>query len=178
MITIKGYEFEEIKVKDSYNRRAVQFKNKIITYLKALDLTDDDFDIPMQTVAMKKAPAHVSFYMWGEHLFYSYNGLKFVDNMGMVAQVIETFVTLLAEEKVSKNEFKELFSEDQDIVKQRKKARETLGVDENSTDFEAMHKNFKKLSKDYHPDMPTGSVEKFKEINVAHKLLKRELNQN
>jgi len=26
-----------------------------------------------------------------------------------------------------------------------------------------------------HPDMPNGNVEKFKEINKAHKILKREL---
>ncbi|MBS3114183.1 hypothetical protein J4448_03705 [Candidatus Woesearchaeota archaeon] len=31
------------------------------------------------------------------------------------------------------------------------------------------------MAKKYHPDMPEGNVDKFKEINRAHKILRREL---
>ncbi len=176
MVNIKGYELKEITIRDSYDRRAVQFKNKIISYLKVFDLTDDDIEIPLEKVSMKKAQASVSWYMWDEHLFYSYNGAsKFVENLGMVAQVIEHFISLYADEKITKEEFLEIFVEDKDIIEQRKKARTVLGVEEDSIDFETMHKNYKKLSKEHHPDMPGGSTEKFKEINKAHKMLKREL---
>ena len=34
---------------------------------------------------------------------------------------------------------------------------------------------YKELAKKHHPDMPSGNLEKFKEINNAHKTLKKEL---
>ena len=114
--------------------------------------------------------------MWDKHLFISYNGSrKFVENLGMVAQVIKHFIDLLETEEITPEKFIELFKEDDDIIKQRKNARKTLGVDEHSIDFETIHKNYKKLSKEHHPDMPNGCTETFKEINVAHKVLKKEL---
>ena len=33
----------------------------------------------------------------------------------------------------------------------------------------------KEMAKTLHPDTPTGDVEKFKKLNHAHKILKREL---
>jgi len=115
--------------------------------------------------------------MWDEHLFFSYNGsVKFVENLAMVAQVIWHFIHLLKEGEITQENFLKEFIEDKDIIKQRKNAREVLGVEKNSTDFERMHKNYKKLSKEHHPDMPNGDTEQFKKINTAHKILKKELN--
>ena len=177
MVDIKGYAFREITIRDSYNRRALQYKNQIISYFRKLGLTEDDVDIPLEGITMRKAQASVSWYMWNEHLFYSYNrSPKFVENLAMVAQVIKHFLNLLGEEKITPEEFLDLFEEDKDIIKQRKEARAVLGVEEDSTDFEAMHKNFKQLSKEHHPDMPKGDTETFKKINRAHKILKKELN--
>ena len=96
MANIKGYDFKQIIVRDSYNRRALQYKNKIINYLKIFGLTEDDIDIPLEKITMRKAQASASWYMWEEHLFFSYNGcVKFVENLAMVAQVIEHFIYFL-----------------------------------------------------------------------------------
>lgn len=178
MVRIKGYDFKEIKIRDSYNRRALQFKNKIINLLKNFGLNEDQVDIPLETNSLKKAQAQVSWYLWDHHLFYSYNNSgKYVENIAMVAQVIEYFISLLSEEKITSEEFIQEFQEDSDILEQRKKARETLGVEENELDFEKMHKNYKQLSKAHHPDMANGDTERFKEINNAHKVLRKEMNE-
>ena len=50
-----------------------------------------------------------------------------------------------------------------------------MGVDENEKDFEVITKSYKKLARQYHPDMAGGDNEKFQEINLAHKLLQKEL---
>jgi hypothetical protein len=177
MVNIKGYEFKQITVRDSYNRRALQCKNNIITYLTRLGLNEDDIDIPLESNCMKKAQASIAWYMWDQHLFFSYtNSLKYVENLFMVEQVIKHFVNLLITEQIDEEEFINLFKEDMDIAKKRKEAREVLGVHEDSIDFEEMHENYKKLAKEHHPDMPTGDTEMFKKINVAHKILKKELN--
>jgi hypothetical protein len=177
MVKINGHEFKPIIVRDSYNRRALQYKNKIINNLKTFDLTEDDVDIHLERIAMRKAEASASWYMYDEHLFYSYNRSgKYVENLAMVAQVIEYFLNLLNEKKMTKEEFLKMFVEDDDILEQRKEARDVLGVEEDSTDFETMHKNYKNLSKKHHPDMPTGDTERFKALNKAHKLMRKELN--
>ncbi len=176
MVKIKDYEFKEIKITNSYNRRDLKYKNKIINSLRIFGLTEDDMDIPLESVAMRKAQASVSWYMWEEHLFFSYNGsAKFVDNLAMISQVIDYFIYLLEEKKITQEEFLKTFVEDKDILEQRKEAREVLGVDEDSTNFEEMHKNFKKLSVKHHPDMPGGDTKTFQKINRAHKTLKKEL---
>ncbi|MBT3262143.1 DnaJ domain-containing protein [Candidatus Woesearchaeota archaeon] len=176
MTEIKGHEFKQVFIRDSYDRKALQYKNKIISNLRKFGLTEDDIDVPLERVAMKKAQALISWYMWDEHLFFSYNhASKFVENLAMVAQVIEHFLQSLVNEELTPEEFSNLFKEDNDIIKQRKEARKTMGVDEDSTDFEEMHQNYKKLSKEHHPDMANGNTEKFKQINVAHKILKKEL---
>ena len=42
-------------------------------------------------------------------------------------------------------------------------------------DTTEIDKKYKVLAMKYHPDMPDGNLEKFKAINNAHKMLKREL---
>lgn len=51
------------------------------------------------------------------------------------------------------------------------KAVDTLGII-TKIDKKNLKNKYLKLSKQYHPDMPNGSEEKFKEINEAYKLLK------
>ena len=178
MMILRGCEFREIVVRDSYNRKALQYKNKIINHLKAFGIIDDDIEIPLESVTFKKAQACASWYMDDHHLFFSYNGApKFVENLAMVEHVIKHFIDLLIKEEITHEEFLELFSEDKDIRKQRIAAREVLEVEEDSTDFEKMHQNYKRLSKECHPDMPGGDAEKFKRINVAHKILRKEFNK-
>lgn len=51
------------------------------------------------------------------------------------------------------------------------KAVDTLGII-TKLDEKGLKKSYLKLSKRFHPDMPEGSEEKFREVNEAYKLLK------
>ena len=175
-LTVKGHEFSMFQVRDSYTRRAVQFKNNILESLRKIGLTEDDIEVPLEVFALKKAPASASWYIDGHHLYYSYNlSLKFVENLYVVSKVIELEVEALLQEKITVEEFIAKFSEDHDIESKRKQAREVLGLDPHIMDLELINKTYRDLAKEHHPDMPLGNTERFKEINNAHKLLKREL---
>ncbi len=54
------------------------------------------------------------------------------------------------------------------------KALEDLGIVSRFTSNDLKNR-YLKLSKKYHPDMPTGDDKKFKEINEAYKLLQQYL---
>ena len=175
-VKIRGHEFSALIVKDSHSRRAVQFRNNILNSLRKIGLTEDDVDVAIETIAVKKAPACASWYIEGHHLYYSYNGAaKFVDNLYVVSKVIEYEVDVLLKERKTLQEFINEFSEDDDICDKRKDARKVLGVDENTLDLNVINEKYKSLAKTHHPDMPNGNMEKFKELNNAHKILKREL---
>ena len=175
-LKIKGHEFNEVIARDSFNRRAVQYRNKIIDTLRKISLTEDDIDIEIEGQAMKKAPAYATWYFEGYHLHYSYNGHgKFVDNLYVVFKIIDLEVNSLLSGERTVNEFISEFSEDKEVKEQRKEARDILGVSYDTTDLELIDKKYKELAKQHHPDMPNGDTEKFKAINRAHKILKREL---
>ena len=175
-LKIKGHEFGEFIVKDSPSRRAVQFRNNILSSLRKIGLSEDDVDVEIEALAVKKAPACASWYIEGHHLYYSYNGAaKFVENLYVVSKIIELEVDALIKERKTLQEFIGEFSEDKDIRDKRKEARKTLGVDEDSLDLSVINERYKSLAKAHHPDTPNGNMEKFKEINNAHKILKREL---
>ena len=54
--------------------------------------------------------------------------------------------------------------------KEFEKAVETLGLIGVETK-DGIKKRYQKLSREFHPDMPNGSNEKFQEINKAYKIL-------
>jgi len=173
---IKGHEINTIVVRDTFNRRAIQFSNNIINTLKKIGLTDNDVDIKLEVSPMKKCLASASWYFEGKHLYYSYNRLNnFVENLYVVLKVIECEVNELLNNEKTAEEFILIFSEDKDVENKRKKARETLGLDHNILDMNVINTKYKLLAKECHPDMPNGNNEKFKTINHAHKILKREL---
>ncbi|HLC65597.1 MAG TPA: J domain-containing protein [Candidatus Nanoarchaeia archaeon] len=175
-LTIKGHEFNAIAARDSFNRRTLQFSNKIVDTLKRIGLTVDDIDIPLESVAIKKAPASATWYFQGYRLHYSYNGTnRFVDNLYVVFMVISLEVDDLIKEQKTTDEFIHEFAEDDDVSDQRKKARELLGVEEDTIDISLINKRYKILAKECHPDMPNGDTEKFKALNRTHKILLREL---
>ena len=175
-LKIKGHEINAIIAKDSYHRRAVQYRNKIIDTLRKIGLTEDDADVPVEAAAMKKAPASATWYFEGYYLHYSYTSSgKFVDNLNVVLKIIELEVNTLLNKKMTVNEFISEFSEDKDVKKQREKARDALGVGQDTIDLNLIDKKYKELAKQHHPDMPDGDTNKFKAINRAHKILKREL---
>jgi hypothetical protein len=176
MVNIKGIEFKQIIITNSFNRRSIQYQNKIIETLKKLNIHEDDIEIPIEKIAISKAQASISWYYSNDHLFFSYNqSSKFVDNLAMLSQVISYYTDQLISKKITKREFIEIFSEDHDIIKKRKHARQILEIDDHITDFNIIHKKYKSLAKQHHPDMPGGNNEIFKQINIAHKILKKEL---
>ena len=175
-LKIKGHEFNAVIAKDSFHRRAVQYRNKIIDTLRKIGLTEDDVEIPVEAASMKKAPASATWYFEGYHLHYSYQASgKFVDNLYVVFKMIELEVNALLNEEMTINEFVSEFSEDKDVKKQREGARDLLGVSHDTTDLDLIDKKYKELAKEHHPDMPNGDISKFKAINRAHKMLRREL---
>lgn len=176
LVKIKGHEFNVITVKNSFNRKALQFKNKIITTLRAVGLTEDDVEINHEPVAMRKSQAIASWYLDGYYLHYSYQlANNYAENLFVVQKVIELKLLDLVNEEITFEEFLREFSEDHDIEDKRKEAREILGLDSDEHDLDVINKKYKALSKEYHPDMPNGNIDKFKKINNAHKILKREL---
>ena len=173
---IKGHEISLITVKDSHGRKAQQFRNNIIVSLGKIGLTEDDIDIVLEPIASKKLPAFASWYLEGYHLHYSYSASSnFASNLCVVFKVIEAEIKALLDGKKTIQEFISDFSEEKEITQTRKEAREILGVSTDCTDMALIDKAYKALAKEAHPDMPTGSVEGFKRINNAHKVLKREL---
>jgi hypothetical protein len=176
IIKVKGYEVKLITVKDSFTRKALLFKNNIISNLKKLGLTEDDIEVHMEQITIRKAKASVEWYINGHRLYYSYNSEnRFIDNLFIISKVIENEINLLLNEEKSFEDFYRDFSEEENVEEQRIKARELLGVAKESKDIEEINKKYKELAKKHHPDKDGGSNEEFKKINNAHKILKREL---
>lgn len=176
---IKGYEITPLPIRGSYDRRAVQYRNSIIETLKKIGITEDDIDIQLEANAFKGAPASVSWYFDGYHLYYSYKiARKYVENLYIVFKVIESEVNAVLAGQKTLEEFIRDFSEERDVEEKRKEARAALGVEQDVTDISVIDARYKELAKKNHPDMPGGDTERFKEINRAHKILKRELQWN
>jgi hypothetical protein len=176
MVKIKTHEINTRTIKDSFSRRAVQFKNNIFAALQEIGVDEDDIEVHLEAIAIKRLPASVSWYLDGRHMFFSYGGCtKFVENLYVVQTVIEREVLLLLNEEKTMEQFMDDFHEDHDVVVKREKARELLGLDDDERDLSIINKSYKDLAKEHHPDKETGDVERFKEINNAHKILKREL---
>lgn len=176
IVKIKGHDIHTIIVRDSSTRRAQQYKNLIISKLKKIGVPEDDVDLDLEKVPTRKAPASVAWYFADRYLFYSYNSAsKYIENLYVVLKVIEAEVDSLLHEEESVEDFIHNFSENKDVIKQRKEAREILGVDEDCIDLDLINKQYKKLAREFHPDMPNGSEVMFKKINHAHKLLQKEL---
>jgi hypothetical protein len=175
-IKVKGAEFNFNPVRDSYNRRAQQFKNDIITTLRKINLTEDDVEIKLEANCRIKAPGVAEWYYEGYRLYLSYNlQNKYAENLYVVSKVIEFYVKAFVNNEITLDDFTRKFSEEDDIEKQRKESRKLLGVDENCVDMDEISRKYKVLAKKFHPDMPEGNLETFKKINNAHKMLKREL---
>src|SRR3989338_3245097 len=90
VIKVKGYEFAVAATNDSFDRRALQYKNKIITAFGRIGLSEDDVEIKVKPVAFKSAPASASWYLNGNYVHYSYKSArKYVENLYVGLKVIE-----------------------------------------------------------------------------------------
>lgn len=175
-VTLKGYEFNALVVKDSFSRRAVQYKNNIINSLNKIGVKADDVYIDLEPMVMRNLPASATWYMEGYRLYYSYkSGKKYVDNLYVVSKIIELEVADLLAENKTFEEFLADFTEKHDVEETRKEAREILGIESDVLDMDVIDAKYKELAKKYHPDREGGDIEMFKKINNAHKVLKREL---
>lgn len=176
MVKIKGHEITPISNNAAFNRKALQFKNNIIAMLKRIGVNEYDIEVPLESVAIKKAMASATWYMDGHHMYFSHNlQKKFVDNLYIVFKIIEIEAKLILSKEKTIEEFIQEFKEDSDIADKRKEAREFLGFTHDVEDMDAINKKYKDMARELHPDMPTGDTEKFKRLNNAHKILKREL---
>jgi hypothetical protein len=176
MVIIKGHEIKTVIVKNAHNRRALQLKNNIVMLLRSIGVNENDIDVPVENVAIKKAKASATWYYSGHRMYYSHNmQSKYVDNLHVLFKVIEIESNMVLSEKKTFDDFITEFREEKDVEDKRKEAREFFGVAPDSNDLEIITKKYKAMAKELHPDMPTGDTEKFKQLNVAHKILKREL---
>jgi hypothetical protein len=175
-IMVKGHTIVVPQIKDSFSRRAEHLKNKIIASLSKIGLTADDVDVVLEKIPIKRVPAKATWYMNGHRLEYTYAlQPRYIDNLSVVAQVIDAEVSDLLANRKHIQEFISQFTEDEDAADLKVEARKLLGVAPDCTDLELIDKAYKQLAKDCHPDMPNGDVERFKALNKAHKLLKKEL---
>lgn len=173
-LSLKGYEFEDVIVKDSFNRRELAFANNIIRTLKQIGVDEDQIEVRHENLPLTKKPACVSWYHKERHHYYSYSGKRFVDNLFIVNKIISLSVLDVIEARKSYEDFSLDFLEETNIEDKRKEAREYFGLKENFT-MADVNNAYKRLAKDLHPDMPNGDGEEFKKLNDAHKILKREL---
>ncbi|MFH2020189.1 MAG: DnaJ domain-containing protein [archaeon] len=175
-VQIRGIDYEVSYARDSFDRRALQCKNKLIMILKDLGIAEDDIEIPLEPVAIKKNSASASWFVDGHHMFFSTQAAdRYIDNLYIISKVIESKINALLNEELPVDEFMSFFAEETEIKADRKIARETLGLHEDTMDITVVNKRYKELAKEHHPDIEGGNPEKFKEINKAHKILKREL---
>ncbi|SFM43694.1 J domain-containing protein [Methanolobus profundi] len=176
MVKIKGHELGSVVVKGASTRRAVQFQNNIITVLRKIGVNENDIEIPLERMAMKKTKASATWWIADERMHYSHNMQKnYVENLYVLSKVIEIEANRVLSEENTLSEFISEFREDADIYERRQEAREFFGCDYDETDFTVINEKYKTLARELHPDKPTGDTEKFKQLNVAHKILKREL---
>src|SRR3989344_640345 len=172
-ITVRGHEFNELVIKDSYDRRAILFKNNIIAALQKIGLTEYDVEVVLPKIARMRGTASASWYYDGRNLYFSYKSAPtFVQNLYVVSKVIELEVALLLARQKTPEEFVRDFTEDRDVEKQRREARKILGVPEDCIDMELINKSYKEQAKKLHPDVNGGDADKFKILNNAHKMLK------
>lgn len=175
-INIKGHKFDALETRDSHSRRALKYKNNIFSILSKMGVIKDDIIIDLEPVAIKNTIASATWYYDGYKMYYSYKSAKnYVDNLYIVYKVIEFEVNYLLAGTITFREFLSEFTEKDDVENTRKEAREVLGIEPDVLDFSLIDKRYKELAKKYHPDISGGDAEMFKKINIAHKILKREL---
>lgn len=175
-LKIKGNEFDISFTNNSSSRYATLFRNKIFISLKKLGIPQHHIKLKEEIFPIKKAGAEVYWFFNGFNCYYSYNRQeKYVDNLQVISKVIDIEVDNVLEERKTSEEFIADFSEDDDLIEKRKEARVFLGLEANENNIEVIDKQYKKMAKELHPDMVNGGTEKFKRLNEAHKILRKEL---
>ncbi len=175
-VKVKNYEIELKTVTSGYDRKAVIYVNNIYESLKKIGIENFDVKVPTNVLGNKNIPAFAEWYFDGHHLQYRYGGCnRFIDNLYVISKVIDLEVNELLSKSKTVQDFIYDFTEEKDVKETRNNARELLGLDPKENNLEVINKKFKDLSRELHPDMPGGDLERFQAVNKAHKLLKKEL---
>lgn len=156
-------------------RRMQQIQNSIVATLGQLGIRADDIDF-VQGFALKKVPAQMNWYADGYFCHISCNkGNSLVDNFALILELLKQEVADVLAGALQEEEFYAKYEEDEDIYEQQRAARNYFGLESDHFDFDEVVRRYKEKSKQLHPDMPQGDVDKFKELNKYHKILKKEL---
>jgi len=175
MIRIKGHKIPKQAITSAFSRRALQFKNTIVSTLEGIGV-ESMIDVPIPPIPIIKAKAEATWYFDGHRMYSSYNLQgRFVDNLYVLSKLIEIEANLLATGQKTNDEFVSAFREEDDVEDKRIEARKFLGIEPHVEDMAIINAKYKQMAKEFHPDMPTGDTEKFKQLNIAHKILQREL---
>jgi hypothetical protein len=178
IIKVKGHEIKVKITKAAYDRKSVLFANNIVEELRKLNILRDDIEIKTNILGNKNVPATLEFWAEGHYMRFSYSMAKrFIDNLYVIMELIKLEVEEVLIGKKDLNEFFQTFTAEsgrKNIGKDLIAAKKTLGLNEDETDVEIINKSYKKLARSHHPDLG-GNLEEFKEINKAHKLIKKEM---
>ncbi|NCC70875.1 J domain-containing protein [bacterium] len=178
IVKVKGHEIEVKITKSAYDRKAVLYANNIIEELKKLNIPRDDIVIKTNILGNKNFPAEIEFWADRHYLRFSYSMTKrFIDNLYVIMELIKLEVNEVLSGKKDFIEFIQTFTVESDrkeIGNDLKKAKNTLGLEENETDVDKINQRYKKLAREHHPDLG-GNLEEFQKINKAHKLIKKEM---
>lgn len=176
IIKIKGRDYNIHPTRDSFFRRATQYANTIIVELKKIGVEEHDIKIHEERVPIKRLPSSVTWWVGDHYCHFGFSKMpKFVDNLLVASKVIEYYVKALQDGKITKDEFLVEFKEEKGFDEERMEARKFFGLEDDHIDLGFVNKEYKKLAKSLHPDMPEGDIDKFKLLNKHHKVLKREL---
>ncbi len=176
VLKLKGNIFDVSFLRTVSIRHVTLFRNQIFTSLRKLGIPEHHVKIRPDLIPTKKMGAEVHWYFDGHNCHYDYHRQeRYVDNLQVISKLLSIEVEKVLNKEKAADEFVFDFREDDELVQKRKEARALLGLSENEMDLEVIDKQFKLLAKEAHPDMPGGNTERFKQLNEAHKLLKKEL---
>ena len=175
-LNLKGNEFEIKFNPISSSRSAVQFRNSIISSLKKVGVPSHYVSLKEVHNPLSKVGAEVFWYTGDVNCCYNYDRQgSYVNNLQVIAKLIEIEVNKVVNGEKEIQDFVLEFREDDEEAEKRKEARATLQVAQEEKDLEVITKQYKKMAKELHPDTENGDAEKFKRVNEAHKILKKEL---
>jgi hypothetical protein len=175
-IVVRGHIIKLKNIPAPSVRRAQTYLNEIISCLRKLGVDPDDVECKIPLLVTRGKSAEVMWWMPGHNCYISYAAQpRFIDNLYVISKIIQEEFKLIESGQKSIHQFVESFQKEEDLNELQKKARVTLGVPEDCNDLATINSAYKKLAIKFHPDKDDGDEEKFKKINNAHKVLKKEL---
>lgn len=69
-VKIKGHDITFIPAKDNFNRRALQYKNKLISSLGELGVKRDQVDLELDGYCGRDSKASVTWFFEGHRMYY------------------------------------------------------------------------------------------------------------